>query len=54
MGHKLTWKPYIEYIKRKVCKSIVVLHKAKDILDYVALAQRCGATRIRLILNLFL
>lgn len=32
MDDKLTWKPHIQYIKRKVSNSVAVLYKAKDAL----------------------
>lgn len=33
IDHKLCWKPHIEYIKRKLSKSVAVLHKVKDLLN---------------------
>jgi len=37
LDDKLNWKSHIVYIKSKVCKSIGVLYKVKDVLDYSSL-----------------
>ena len=33
IDHKLCWKPHIEYIKRKISKSIAILYKTRDMLN---------------------
>lgn len=37
IDHKLTWKQHIDYIKGTISKSIVILYKSRDILNYKAL-----------------
>lgn len=33
IDHKRCWKPHIDYIKKKISKSIAILYKAKEILN---------------------
>lgn len=33
IDYKLCWKPHIEYIKRKLSKSIAILYKTRDLLN---------------------
>lgn len=37
IDQKLKWKQHIEYIKGKISKSLAILYKSKDILNYKAL-----------------
>ncbi len=60
LDDKLNWKPRIDHVKRKECKCIHVLNKAKNRLDLVSLCilrcslifhilvtvRKCGAARI--------
>ena len=37
IDHKLTWKPHVNYIKGKISKTIAILYKSRNILNYKAL-----------------